>query len=272
MTDSQILGSSSGPVVKAAYWFPDGETKPTGSVIPQSSAILIDSTLFTHLFCAFADLDLETHRVFIPQRHEYEFSTFTEIVRSLGFYGLDLAWEYPNNDVEMNNFGKLLQEWRSAVEVESQRTGIRPLLLTAAVYYTSDYNSVSYPVQAINRSLDWVNLIAYEFYGLTTEIGPPAGLYDPSIKGINVTKYNPYVEKAGLPEKKAVFGFPYVGWSWTLDDDKDHGDDVAVTHRVAVTANGSINYDQIVKFITEYKARTVYDSEVVGFYCIAGTT
>jgi len=95
----------------------------------------------------------------------------------------------------MNNFGKLLQEWRSAVEVESQRTGIRPLLLTAAVYYTSDYNSVSYPVQAINRSLDWVNLIAYEFYGLTTEIGPPAGLYDPSIKGINVTKYNPYVEK-----------------------------------------------------------------------------
>lgn len=76
--------------------------------------------------------------------------------------------------------------------------------------------------------------------------------------------------KEGLPEKKAVFGFPYVGWAWTLRD--DHGDDVAATTGVAVSADGSINYDQIRKFIENHEAKTGHDSTVVGEYCFDGTT
>ncbi|KAL1221156.1 Class V chitinase [Cardamine amara subsp. amara] len=217
--------------VKASYWFPDGESSATGSVIPQSSAVKIDSTLFTHLYYAYADLDPQTHKVFISDAHNNEFSTFTnnvkkknphvETILSIGgrnadksafasmasnptsrisfiwssiliarynrFDGLDLAWEYPKNDVEMSNFGKLLEEWRSAVEDEAERTENIPLLLTAAVYYSSDYNSVSYPIPEVEENLDWVNLIAYDFYGSSTIIGPPAALFDPTKPaGINV--------------------------------------------------------------------------------------
>lgn len=211
-------------VVKASYWFPDVVSPTTGSVVPRSSAVLIDSTLFTHLFCAFADLDAQTNSVFVSDAHEREFSNFTNIVkqknphvqtllsiggrnadrsafasmasnptsrksfiwssisiaRSYRFHGLDLAWEYPKDDVEMRNFGKLLEEWRDAVETDAERTERMPLLLTAAVYYSSDYNSVSYPIQKIEVNLDWVNLIAYDFYGSSTIIGPPAALFDPS--------------------------------------------------------------------------------------------
>ncbi|KAL1221154.1 Class V chitinase [Cardamine amara subsp. amara] len=60
------------------------------------------------------------------------------IAKNYRFDGLDLAWEYPKTEVEMSNFGKLLEEWRSAVGDDNDRTEIPELLLTAAVYYSSD--------------------------------------------------------------------------------------------------------------------------------------
>ncbi|EOA19071.1 hypothetical protein CARUB_v10007736mg [Capsella rubella] len=300
-------------VVKASYWFQDGESQATGSsVVPQSSAMLIDSTLFTHLFCAFADLDPQTNSVIVSDAQEQEFSNFTNIVKqknpnvqtllSIGgrnadtsafasmasnptsrksfiwssislaryyrFHGLDLAWEYPNNDVEMRNFGKLLEEWRDAVEDDAERTERMPLLLTAAVYYSSDYNSVSYPIQEIKEYLDWVNLIAYDFYGSTTNISPPAALFDPSNpKGPCGDSGLKEWIKAGLPEKQAVLGLSYVGWNWSLEGGHD-----AATTQVATSADGTINYDQIRKFIVDNGATTVYNSSVVGDYCYSGTT
>ncbi|KAL1205246.1 Class V chitinase [Cardamine amara subsp. amara] len=140
------------------------------------------------------------------------------IARSNRLHGLDLAWEYPKRSQKMTNFGKLLQEWHSAVEDESKRTGESCLLLTAAVYYSSEYNSVSYPVQTIIECLDWVNIIAYEFYGLPTEPGPFAALYNPLGRPCGDSGLKQCI-KAGLPEKKAVFGFPYVGWSWSFAND-----------------------------------------------------
>jgi len=220
-------------VVKASYWFPDGASSPTtGSVVPQSSAVLIDSTLFTHLFCAFADLDPQTNSVVVSGAHEQEFSNFTKIVKkknphvqtllSIGgrnadksafasmasnptsrksfiwsaissaryyrFDGLDLVWKYPKDDVEMRNFGQLLEQWREAIEDDAERTERMPLLLTAAVYYSPVYDSVSYPIREIKKKLDWVNLIAYDFYSSSTTIGPPAALSDPSNpKGTNIS-------------------------------------------------------------------------------------
>jgi len=212
-------------VVKASYWFPDGASSPTtGSVVPQSSAVLIDSTLFTHLFCAFADLDPQTNSVVVSGAHEQEFSNFTKIVkkknphvqtllsiggknannsafasmasnhqsrktfidswifiaRSNGFHGLDLAWEYPYSDHEMTDFGNLVGELRAAVEAESRRSSKPTLLLTAAVYYSSVYKTFTYPVQVMRESLDWVNIIAYDFYGPVSSSKftvPTAGLH-----------------------------------------------------------------------------------------------
>ncbi|VYS63273.1 unnamed protein product [Arabidopsis thaliana] len=300
-------------VVKASYWFPDGASSPTtGSVVPQSSAVLIDSTLFTHLFCAFADLDPQTNSVVVSGAYEQEFSNFTKIVKkknphvqtllSIGgrnadksafasmasnptsrksfiwsaissaryyrFDGLDLAWEYPKDDVEMRNFGQLLEQWREAIEDDAERTERMPLLLTAAVYYSPVYDSVSYPIREIKKKLDWVNLIAYDFYSSSTTIGSPAALFDPSNPKGPCGDYGlkEWI-KAGLPAKKAVLGFPYVGWTWSLGSGND-----AATSRVATSAEGSINYDQIKRLIVDHKARPVFDSTVVGDYCFAGTS
>ncbi|XP_010496397.1 PREDICTED: probable endochitinase [Camelina sativa] len=302
-------------VVKASYWYPDGEDKD-----PATSAQTIPSALFTHLFCAFADLDADTHKAFISEVHAQRFATFTEtvkirndqvktllsiggrlgnnsafasmaskqqsrkkfidswisIARSNGFNGLDLAWEYPNNETEMTDFGALVGELRYAVDAEHRRTSKPTLLLTAAVYYSSVYKTFTYPVKVMKDNLDWVNIIAYELYTPLSYphfTAPPAGLHAFSLDEDRSgdSGFRKWVED-GLPKNKAVFGFPYVGYAWTLQNDMDNGYHAAasgVAKHEDVSEDGSINYDKIQKFITDEKAAHKYDSAVVGNHCFA---
>ncbi|XP_010449304.1 PREDICTED: chitinase-3-like protein 2 [Camelina sativa] len=300
-------------VVKAAYWYPDGETPEA-----ITSAETIPSALFTHLFCAFADIATDGYRVYIPPKHEYMFSTFTDtvkikndqvktllsiggrngnnstlaslaskqllrtmfinswiwIARSNGFHGLDLSWEYPNSDAEMNDFGDLIREMRDAVDAEYSLTNRPILLLTAAVYYSPVYKKFTYPVEVMKDSLDWVNIIAYDFCGPSiTTPGLPACLYNPWDKDPCGDSGLKQWIKAGLPEKKAVFGFSYLGlsWSWNAEDDKDHGNDAAAITRggVALSPNGSISYSKIKEFIKDYGPTTEHDKVVVEDYCFS---
>ncbi|KAI6682423.1 hypothetical protein NL676_036304 [Syzygium grande] len=57
--------------VKGGYWF-------LGSGV---AAADIDSTLFTHLFCAFADLDASTNQVVISSSNAQSFAAFTSDVQ-----------------------------------------------------------------------------------------------------------------------------------------------------------------------------------------------
>ncbi|VVB12372.1 unnamed protein product [Arabis nemorensis] len=250
--------------VKASYWFPS----------PDFPATEIDSSLFTHLFCTFADLDSESNQITIAQWNQSEFHSFTttvqqrnpcvqtllsigggnadksafasmasnpssrrsfidstiSIARSYGFHGLDLDWEYPRDAAEMSDYATLLQEWRSAVLAESSSTGTPPLLLTAAVYYSSNYHGVLYPVVAVANTLDWVNLMAYDFYGpgWSEVTGPPASLRLPTAGRSGDSGVKEWIE-AGLPANKTVLGFPYYGWAWILANPNSNGYDAPTT-------------------------------------------
>ncbi|KAF7152095.1 hypothetical protein RHSIM_Rhsim01G0041300 [Rhododendron simsii] len=57
--------------VNSVYWFPDSGL----------AASDIDSTLFTHIFCAFADLDSNTKQVTISSSNNASFSQFTKTVQ-----------------------------------------------------------------------------------------------------------------------------------------------------------------------------------------------
>ncbi|XP_031098252.1 class V chitinase-like [Ipomoea triloba] len=130
--------------VNGAYWLADAG-------VPASD---IDSTLFTHIFCAFANLDPQTNKVTLPSA---SFSQFTptvrrknpsvktllsigggtfpamasqpssrksfidssiSVARANGFSGLDLNWEYPRTTNQMADLESLLKEWRAAVAAE----------------------------------------------------------------------------------------------------------------------------------------------------------
>ncbi|XVE71101.1 hypothetical protein DITRI_Ditri10aG0123500 [Diplodiscus trichospermus] len=302
----QLHFSASQNVVRAAYW-------SAGSEFPVSD---IDSTLFTHLFCAFADLNSQTNQVTISLANQARFSTFTQTVqqknpairtllsigggsseasafatmasqastrksfidssinlaRSYGFHGLDLDWEYPSTATEMTNLGLLLNEWRAAVDNESTSTCNTKLLLSAALFRSSDYYTLNYPIQVIENSLDWINVMAYDFYGprWSNVTGPPSALYNPGTQVSGDYGIRTWI-KAGIPSNKLVLGFPFYGYAWQLVDANNHGF-FAPSSGPAISPDGDLGYGQIRNFISQNSATEVYNATVVSNYCYSGTT
>jgi chitinase len=260
----------------------------------------IPSQLFTHLFAAFADVihhvNPDTYEVTFPEAYRVLFSTFTQTVQqnnpnvktllAMGgdsttfssmasqpnsrkafirssitlawannFHGLSLHWLYPSTATDMTNLGHLLNEWRAAV------TG--QLLLVAAVNFRPTYGTFSYPVDAISRSLDWINVLAYDFYSsnLSPNVtGPFAALKNadgehPNCGDTGVTAWL----VASVPEKKIVLGVPFYGYAWRLKDGNDPSlfppaDGPADGAQIA--ADGTIYYDQIQVFRRDHPSGT----------------
>ncbi|KAL4654318.1 hypothetical protein ACB092_01G369500 [Castanea dentata] len=304
----QLHFSAGQTVVKSAYWF-------SGSGFPASS---IDSSLFTHIFCAFADLNPTTYQVTISSSNSALFSTFTRtaqqknpsvktllsigggnanastiasmasqastrktfidssinLARSNNFHGLDLDWEYPSSASQMTNFGLLINEWRAAVANEAKNSGKAALLLSAAVFRTSSYyGGFNYPFQAISKSLDWINVMAYEFYGPSwspKEAGPPAALYNITASQISVdTGIKAWIQ--AVSPKKVVLGVPFFGFAWRLVNANNHGI-FAPANGAAITSDGAKAYSKIKDFIAQTSATTVFNSTIVTNYCYSGTT
>ncbi|KAL9249570.1 Class V chitinase-like protein [Drosera capensis] len=295
------------PTVKAAYWFPE-------SGYPLTS---INSTLFTHLFYAFAAINSTTNQPYIPQQDQTYATQFTatllhknpaiktllsigggsanpaafsamansnstrktfitssiSLARSLNFSGLDLDWEYPQNQSDMSNYGSLLTEWRSAIVSESKSSGKPLLQLTAAVNFSPYVNGLTYPVNSVALNLDWINLMAYDFYApdwSPPKTEPQAALNDPSGQASGTLGVTTWVN-TGLPAKKIALGLPFYGYAWKLTNPNNHGY-LAPTSGAAVSSDGSMTYGDIKGFISQNAAATVYNSTVVESYCYSGTT
>ncbi|KAL3744215.1 hypothetical protein ACJRO7_013467 [Eucalyptus globulus] len=294
--------------VKGGYWFPD-------SGITASD---IDSTLFTHLFCAFADLNASTNQVVISSPNAQSFATFTgdvqqkhpsvvtllsigggnsnatdfaamvsqsrsrksfidssiALARSNGFHGLDLNWVSPDTGEDMANLGLVLQEWRAAVAAEAASSRDDALLLSAAVYYSPHYwTNTNYPVAAMAASLDWIDAMAYNFYQpkRSTATGPLAALYNPGNDLSGDDGVSQWIQ-AGMPAKQIVLGIPFYGSAFALMDASDHGYFAPTNGSATNFSKGTIQYNQITKYITQNNATVVYNSTIVSVYCYSGTT
>lgn len=86
-----------------------------------------------------------------------------QLIKDLGFDGIDIDWEYPRNQDQGQQLLLLLQEIRSAMDAYASKlegeTGTKPqfVLTIAAPAGADNYNNM--PLGAIAQVLDFINLM-----------------------------------------------------------------------------------------------------------------
>lgn len=198
------------------------------------------------------------------------------VARKYGFDGVDLDWEFPQNEKDMFNLGLLYEEWYNALFAEATVLRKPRLLLTSAVYYNSTIRLIgkgprSYPAQAINKYLDWASPMCFDYHGSwANNTGFNAALYDPKSEISTNFGIRSWI-KSGVRPEKLVMGLALYGRTWELKDRHVHGVGADAVGP-AVDTDGSMNYNEILKFNKESGANVVYDKVAVSFYSYAGTT
>nr|POF11095.1 g-type lectin s-receptor-like serine/threonine-protein kinase [Quercus suber] len=306
---SELMPSEAQTWVKSGYWY-----SGTGSPISD-----INSALFTHLICAFADVNASSYELSVSSSDKQYFFTFTDTVRQknpsvttllsiggaganhttlsnmvgkasyrksfidssikiarlYGFQGLDFGWDSANTSSDMTNMGLLFQDWRAAVNSEAKNSSQKDLILTAAVHFSPDLNSVSFPVDSIRSNLNWVHVNAYDYHapGWSNYTGASAALYDPSSNANTDYGIGAWIGR-GLSASKLVLGLPFYGYAWTLKNPNDNGIGAPATGpaAIAIKGGGAIRYYRIKSYVQSYGAAIMYNATYVVNYCTVGST
>ncbi|GLT75620.1 hypothetical protein SLA2020_473280 [Shorea laevis] len=183
--------------------------------------------------------------------------------RDYEFDGFDLCGVMPGSSTNMTNLGTLLAEWREAVASESRKSGKSPLLLVMSSHRVPSLDSVSYPIESMNRNLDWVHINAYDYYVPTVDnfTAAHAALYAPPGTANTDEGIKEWLN-SGFSASKLVLGLPYHGYAWELaDPDHDSGFGSRASGP-ATTMDGSIGY----KIIKSIRVNSVYNSTYVVNY------
>ncbi|XP_024925825.3 class V chitinase isoform X2 [Ziziphus jujuba] len=289
--------------IQAGYWY-------YGTEFPISN---INSALFTHLICAFADVNSSSYELSIPSSHEQQFSSFTntlkqsnpsistllsiggekadysvistlvssssyrksfidssiKVARLYAFQGLDLAWSSANTTSDMENMGKLFEEWRAAVNSEVRNSGLSQLILTANVKSSPDAGGgPSLPVDSIFANLDWVHVMAIEYHNPDWKwekfTAPQAALYDPSTQYSVDYSIKQWIATGSDP-KKLVLGLPYYGHAWTLTNPTENsiGSPAIGPANISTYRGGSPSYKDIKDYVERNNAQVIYNATYV---------
>lgn len=220
---------------------------------------------------------------------KYFIESSIEVARLYGFDGLDLAWIWPTSSEDMSNLGTLLDDWRVAIDLESNKSKKSRLLLTMVGQYTPFDQDLTFPIESMRKNLDWLHVYAFDYYnpGTTNYTSPAAALYGDSINNNLNTDYGISVWiKSGFPSEKLVLGLPFFGYVWTLVSPKNNQIGAMGTgpgpkgsmfgegeNEPFASTNGLLDYNSIKRDMIKYRAKnSTYNSTYVMNYVSIGTS
>jgi len=147
--------------------------------------------------------------------------------------GLDIDWEFPNDpgsghpyrSVDKQNFTLLVKEIRARFDMQTAKTHKRLYLTIAAG--ASDSFLANTEMEKVQRYLDTVNLMAYDYYepGSEPTTGNHAPLFADPADPRNISSDASVMafEKAGVPASKILLGMPFYGHVWGEVPERNHG-------------------------------------------------
>lgn len=153
------------------------------------------------------------------------------------FDGIDLDWEYPTqvaggnidpSAADRHNATLLAAEFRRQLDAYGQQTG-KHYLLTAAMPAATSATKY-YELSAFVKSLDWANIMTYDFNVPSSPVAALDTLFtpdprDPNGKNLtwNTTGTVAYYLLNGIPASKIVVGVPFYGNQYLRTGTKNNG-------------------------------------------------
>jgi len=135
-----------------------------------------------------------------------------ELLEDYGLDGLDIDYEYPQNESQAKGYVELLKELRAALDhhATQKKATYRFLLSIAAPCGPENYKKLY--ISEMDRVLDFWNLMAYDFSGSwDTVSNHHANLYGDPLSASQAVEW--YISN-GVPRSKIVLGIPLYGRSF----------------------------------------------------------
>ncbi|KAB5542602.1 family 18 glycosyl hydrolase [Coniochaeta sp. 2T2.1] len=142
--------------------------------------------------------------------------TAVDLVKNLGFDGIDIDWEYPASAAEAADFVSLLQECRFALDTYAATVPGRPHFEMTVACPAGAQNYEKMDLPGMDRLLDFWNLMAYDYAGSwDSTAGHKANLFpsqrDPASTPFSTSSAIEYYTSHGVPAHKIVLGMPLYG-------------------------------------------------------------
>ncbi|KAG5951817.1 hypothetical protein E4U53_002256 [Claviceps sorghi] len=156
-----------------------------------------------------------------PQGRETFAKSSVELLKNLGFDGIDIDWEYPQNEQEAQDYVQLLAAVRGELDGYAAKSAnnYHFELTVACPAGATNYEKLDMP--GMDKYLDFWNLMAYDYAGSWDRLsGHQANLFPtgkPSTP-FSTSAAVEYYTSHGVASKKIVLGMPLYGRAFENTD------------------------------------------------------